>query len=109
MLKIEDVIENLTGYLEARVELIKLDVKDQSVRVGVATLVWGLVGFFGLMALAFLSVAAAIVLGHWLGLAWGFVVVAGFYSLIGLALVASKKRLQKEVEKRAFPQYHPED
>jgi Flp pilus assembly protein TadB len=102
MLNIEEAIENLTGYVEARIELIKLDVKDQSVRVGVATLVWSLVGFFALMALVFLSIALAIVLGYWLGMAWGFVLVAVLYLAVGFALLLSKRWLQKQVELRAF-------
>jgi Putative Actinobacterial Holin-X, holin superfamily III len=111
MLKIEEVVDNVTGYIESRVEVIKLDIKDQATSIGVDTLVWAIVGFFGLMALLFLSMAA----GFWLGrqlesLPLGFVLVAVFYVAVGGALLLSREKLQRAVAKKVFPNYkHPVD
>jgi len=105
MLNINQAVENLTGYIEARVEVIKLDIKDQSTRVGVVIIVWFLVGFFGLMALVFLSIAAALLLGVWLdNLAIGFVLIGGVYVGIAALLLASKNKLVKLVEEQVFLQ-----
>jgi hypothetical protein len=106
MLKIEDVIENVTGYIESRVEIIKLDVKDHATEIGVATLVWSIVGFFGLMTLGLLSIALALYLGHVLAsMPLGFVLVAGLYVIVALVLIAFKSALHRAVEKRVFPTY----
>jgi hypothetical protein len=106
MLKIEDVVDNVTGYVESRIEVIKLDVKDQATEIGTATLVFGLVCFVGLMILGMLSVALALYLGSVLAsFALGFVLVAGLYLLLAIGLLLSKDKLHRAIEKQVFPTY----
>lgn len=106
MVKVEDVVENLTGYVESRIEVIKLDVKNEVTRVSVAAVVWTIVSIFALMVLVCLSIA----LGLWLGrltdsLPLGFVLVALIYVVISTGLIASQESLHKAVSRRVFPNH----
>lgn len=106
MVKVEDVVENLTGYVESRIEVIKLDVKNEVTRISVATVVWMIVSIFALMVLVCLSIA----LGLWLGdltgsQPLGFVLVALVYVVVSAGLLASQESLQKVVARRVFPNH----
>jgi hypothetical protein len=103
---IDDVIENVSGYVEARIEVIKLDIKDQATEVGVSILVGLLVGFIGIMILTCLSLALALYLGQMLAnLPLGFVIVAGIYVVAAFIAMASSAAVQRAVERQVFPHY----
>ncbi len=106
MLKVEDVVENLTGYIESRIEVIKLDLKNEITHAGVNAGVGIIVGIFGLLTLFCLTVA----LGFWLGdvvdsRALGFVLAGAFFLLLSALLLASKAALQRLVARRVFSKY----
>lgn len=106
MVKVEDVVENLTGYVESRIEVIKLDVKNEVTRISVTAVVWTIVSLFALMVLVCLSIALGLWLGHLTGsLPLGFVLVSLVYVIISAGLIASQESLQKAVYKRVFPNH----
>lgn len=85
MLSLERWIENFEGYLDARIELVKYDLREWM--VGVLTKSIFLVGMlvFGMAALICLNFGLAYLIGFWLGaIYWGFFVLALFYGLITL-------------------------
>ena len=106
MVKLEDVVESLTGYIESRIEIVKLDVKNEVSRVSVNVGVGAIVGLFAVLVVFCLTVA----LGLWLGdlvcsRPLGFVLAAVVFILISGILLASKAALQRTVSKRVFPKY----
>jgi|GEM_PF-923370 len=109
MLKVDQFVENIVGYLEARIELAKLDFRKElaGVLAKLIVLTIAIIGATGL----FLSFTMA--LGYWLNVVLdssfaGFFVVAGFYAIvtfIGLSVSNNKKwiaSLQGKIEERIF-------
>jgi hypothetical protein len=91
MLSLERWIENFEGYLDARIELIKFDVKEWM--VGMLTRSFFFLGMlvFGLAALICLNFGLAYLINFWLGTEFsGFLILAGFYFLIALAFYLSR-------------------
>lgn len=90
--KIEALSDDLKVYFNTNIALVKLQALDRISAIG-AVIVAGLI--LGIIFLIFImlgSVSAAIYIGILLGsYALGFIIVAGFYLLVGLVLLASRK------------------
>lgn len=96
--KVDSLLSNISGYLEARVELLKVEVKEdlaKGLARGVSYLV---IAFVFAMMLTFLSVAAALLIGKILGVIGGFAVVAFVYLVIGLILWSKRDKLIAKME-----------
>jgi ABC-type multidrug transport system fused ATPase/permease subunit len=99
-LKLDSLIEHLTGFVETRIELMKVEVKEELVRVLSRTLVFLVIlSVFTLFILLF-SLAVSYKLGETLGNFGGFAIVAGFYLLIGLVVLAFREKIFARVERR---------
>lgn len=93
------LFEDLTTWLELKIQYIILDYKEQAVKkalgIGLeigALALFGIGMFFGLVALA-------LALGTWLNhYAWGFLIVMGLLVLIGLVLGAIGRRARQPKE-----------
>jgi hypothetical protein len=99
--KLENIADRLNAYIDARVELVKLDLKselsDWITRIGVLLVV----SFTALFALVLLSVAAALAIGHWQqSNALGFLCIAGVY--LGILGVIQIKSVQKNLKNAIF-------
>jgi uncharacterized membrane protein YqjE len=97
--KVDSMIENLTGYVETRVELLKIEAKEEVSKQLSNAIVYGSIGFLFALVLLFLSVAIALTIGEHLGNFAGFAIVAGFYLIVGLALLLNREKLIKAIEK----------
>jgi hypothetical protein len=99
-LKLDTLIENLTGYVETKVELIKVEVK-QDIRGAIANAItYLIIAFVFAMVLLLLSIGTAMVLAQRLGNFWGFGIVAAFYLVAGIILFARREPMSKEFEKK---------
>lgn len=103
MLSLERWIENFEGYLDARIELVKYDLREWM--VGVLTKSIFLVGMliFGMAALFCLNFGLAYLIGFWLGAVYaGFLILAAFYGLITLWFFLKKddEKLNARMEAR---------
>lgn len=98
--KVDSLIENLTGYIETRVELLKVEAKEEISKSLSNILVFLLLAFVFALVLIFLSVAIALEIGERLGSFAGFAIVAGFYLLIGVGLLVSRESLTQKLEKK---------
>ena len=100
-LKIDVIIEHLTGLIEARLELAKLEIKEEVAKVGARIIAGVVMAFLLVMIIIFLSLSLA-TLGNSLldSQYWGYFIVTGFYLLILLLLILFKVhvRLQKAIE-----------
>ena len=91
--KVDALLENLSGYVETRVALLKVEVKEEvagGLAKGVAYL---LIAFVLALFVLFVSVAVAVLLSVKLGLFAGFAIVAAFYLITGIILWLSRAKL----------------
>lgn len=98
--KVDSLISNLTGYIETRVELLKVEAKEELSKGLSNVLVYLLLAFVFALVIIFLSVALALKIGERIGGFGGFAVVAGFYLLVGTGLALSRDTLIKKLEKK---------
>lgn len=97
--KVDSLIENLTGYVEARIDLVKVEAKE-GLSKGISSLaVYLIIAFLVSLVIIFLSIACAILVGESLGMVWGFVIVALIYAICAAAVFSKRKSLLASVEK----------
>ncbi|HEY0741162.1 MAG TPA: phage holin family protein [Chryseosolibacter sp.] len=98
--KVDSLISNLTGYVETRVELLKLEAKEEISKQASNAIVYGTVLFLFTLVLVFFSVAIALTIGEHLGNFAGFSIVAGFYLIIGVVVLLNREKLLKSIEQK---------
>jgi len=89
---LERWVENFEGYLDARIELAKYDVKEAL--VGILAKSFFIIGFafFTLLALVCLNFGIAYLLNEAFGNHYaGFLLLSGIYFLIGLIFIVGRK------------------
>lgn len=100
LFKLDALVNNLTGYLEGRIELMKYEMKEDLARglakVSLLMLSAMLFTFF----LIFVSVAIAFKLSESMGTFGGFGIVAAFYLLLLLIIVVFRSGISKNLEKK---------
>jgi hypothetical protein len=83
----DSLIGNLTGYLDTRIDLVRLEIQQKVSAALVGTIHGVTLAILGIFFLIFLSVFAGLALNSALDSDfWGFGIVAGFY-LVLLVLV----------------------
>jgi hypothetical protein len=79
----DSLVGNLTGYLDTRIDLVRLEVQQKLSTIVVSTIHGVTLALLGLLFLLFLSVFAGLALNSALDSSfWGFGIVAGFYLLL---------------------------
>jgi hypothetical protein len=97
---VEKLIENISRYLEARIELIKVDLQQTVAGAIVSAVQLGLIAFTLLFAFIFANLALANFLNSVIGNSFaGYLILAGFYTLLFFIVKASQKPIQARVEK----------
>lgn len=100
LLKLDSLVSNLTGYVETRLELMKLEVKEEIAkalaRISVLIVVISALTLFVL----FFSVSIALLIGEALGYFAGFGIVTGFYFLIFILFLALRGSISLAIEKK---------
>ena len=100
LLKLDGLIDNVTGYVEARIELMKLEIKeDVSKALAKLAMIMVLVFAFSLFVLL-ISMAVAFKIGERAGTFGGFAIVAGFYFALILILVLFRDTISAALEKQ---------
>lgn len=98
-LRLDNLVDNLTGYVETRVELLKIEVREEIVKVvshGLIIAVWVLLA---LLFLIFFSVGLANYISTQYGTTFtGYWFVAGAYALICLIIVLFRKNIGLFIE-----------
>lgn len=100
-LKIDSIIEHLTGIIEARVELAKIEIKEEVSKIGARIIAGVVFAFLAVMIIILLSISVAAWINFMLESGyWGYFIVTGFYLLTLILLIAFKVhiRLQKKIE-----------
>ena len=100
----DSLIGNLTGYLDTRIDLVRLEIQQKASTVFVSTIHGVTLAILALMFVVFLSVFAGLALNSALDSAyWGFGIVAGFYLLLlVLVLVGIDKAAFQNLANKAL-------
>ena len=98
--KIDSLIENLNGLVETRVELVKIELKENFAKGLAQAVAYLLIAFILALFITFLSIAVALVLSAQLGNFAGFSIVGLFYLIAGLILWSSRKKIITKLEHR---------
>lgn len=91
----DSLIGNLKGYLDTRIDLIRLEAQEKAETAFVGAVHGVCIAFFGLFFLIFVNVFIGLLLNAALDSPyWGFGIVAGFYLLLlVIFLVGVDKKL----------------
>ena len=99
--KLDSIVSNLTGYVESRVALVKMEIREEVAAVLSRALIVMVMFLTGFLVLLFLSVGLAEYLNTiWEGDFIGFLIVGSFYALILILMIVFRKNLLKSLEKK---------
>lgn len=98
--KVDSIIENLTGFVETRVELLKIEVKEDLAKGLAKATAWFAIGLIALLFLVFASVGVALLIGERIGTFGGFLVVAGIYLIIATVLYVRREGIMSRLEQK---------
>ncbi|MFC2124394.1 phage holin family protein [Bacteroidota bacterium] len=93
-LKLDKILDNLTGYVETKLELYRIQFKEEVAKaIGVLVLVMVMIAVFGLM-IVFLSLAIANHLNTILDSNFiGFLIIAIVYLIFGVLIIKYREKL----------------
>lgn len=99
-----NIIENLVGYIDTRIDIIRLEVQQKLKAIFVSTIHAVLLGFAAFMVVIFLSIFLGLLLNHLLDSSfWGFGIVALFYIILLVVLVVGlDKKMFEGIADKAF-------
>src|SRR4051812_47933113 len=98
--KVDSLISNLTGYVETRIEILKVEAKEEISKSLSNAILYGSIAFMFVLVIVFLSVAVGITLTAQFGNFAGFGIVAAFYLIVGITLFLSRQKLFAKLEKK---------
>jgi uncharacterized membrane protein YqjE len=93
---------SLTGYLEARMELLKIEIKEDVARGVSKAVVFVVLAFAFCLFIFFISVGAAYWIGESLGVPAGFAIVSVVYLLIAIVLYVKRDEISRKIEKQVL-------
>ena len=92
-------MESLTGYVEARIDLLKIEIKEDIAKVLASALMVLIVVFLALIFLLFLSIGFAHYLNNFFEHKQiGYWIVAGIYGLPCLIFIVFRKSIGHSME-----------
>ncbi len=100
LFKLDNLVSNLTGYVETRMELVKLEVKEDLTKAIAKLSVFVFLAFAFTLFLMFISVAIAFKIGESVGTFGGFAIVAGFYLVTAFVLLFFRDAISASIEKQ---------
>ena len=99
-LKLDNLISNLSGYVETKAELIKIEIREDMSRILSQGIVVITTIFFGLIFLLFFSVGLAQYLNTFFEDSFvGFFLVSAVYLIAFIAFLVFRKTIHKNFEK----------
>jgi uncharacterized membrane protein YqjE len=98
-LKLDHLIDNLTGYVETKVELMKVQIQED-VHKGISqAVVYALIAFVFALVILFASLGLAIALSEVIGALGAYGLIAAIYLIVGIVLFSKRADLMKRVKK----------
>jgi len=96
--KVDSLLSNLSGYVETKVELAKIELKEQLGKGLARAVTWVLLVFFVAIFLLFTSIAAALAIGKSVGIIFGFLIIGSVYLIVSLVLWFNRDRIIRKLE-----------
>jgi uncharacterized membrane protein YqjE len=98
-LRLDNLIDSLSGYVETRLELLKLEVREEIIRVVSYGLMVGVCFLLGLLFLIFFSIGLANYLSDYYGTTFtGYWIVSGAYAVICVIIILVRKNISRFIE-----------
>lgn len=99
-LRIDHLVDNLSGYVEARVELLKIEIREDVAKVLARGMMVIIILLMSLLFLLFFSVGLAHFLNSYFEAAYiGYWIVSGIYGIPCLIFIAFRKQIGQSIEK----------
>ncbi|NJN42291.1 MAG: hypothetical protein HC811_08820 [Flammeovirgaceae bacterium] len=100
-LKVDKLIDHALGYVDDRVKLIKLEIREDVIKTLSSASIYALILFLGLSFLLFLSFGLALYLNQYYTESYpGFLIVSGIYLVLFLILLIFRKPLEIKIRNR---------
>lgn len=97
---VDNFVKNLQGYVESRVELLKIEAKEEVAKGMAYAVLYLCMAFVFALFITFLSIAVALVLATLWGNFAGFSIVGGVWLIVGVILWFSRDALLLKLERR---------
>ena len=100
-LRLDAIIDNLTGLIETRIELAKIEMKEEIAKIGARIIAGVVLSFLLVMIIIFLSFSVATWLNSLLeSTYWGYFIITGFYLVVFVLIIVLKAHiwLQQKIE-----------
>src|SRR5687768_3180151 len=92
--KIEELVGHVNDYINTQIDLAKLTAAEKISSVLAGIIAGAIAAMVFVFFLVFGSLATAYALSAWIGIGYaGFLIVAGFYLLLGIIVWLSRERL----------------
>lgn len=99
-LRIDHLIDNLSGYVEARVELLKIEIREEVAKVLARSMMVIVIILMSLLFLLFFSVGLAHFINSYFEESYaGYWIVSGIYGIPCLIFIAFRKQIGHSIEK----------
>lgn len=96
----DSLVDNVTGYVEARIQLLKIEIKEEVAKGLAKTLVTVVIIAVFTLFVLLISIAAAYKASESFGMFGGFVIVASFYLLLGFIVFLFRNPITEILEKQ---------
>lgn len=96
--KLDGLIDNLTGYVEAKMELLKYEIKEDVAKAASRVALFLVLGAFVTLFVLFISITIALWLSETLGFTAGFAIVAACYLVVASLLILFRKSISHKME-----------
>lgn len=98
---LDKLVNTLTGYVETRIELLKIDVKEGLSIAITKLIVVSLLSLFGFFIVFFVFLGVAALLNEVLDSAyWGYFISAGFFTLALLFVVILREKIADKIRQQ---------
>lgn len=94
----DTLIEHVTGYVETRIELMKVEMQEEVSKVLSKALVFVIITAVLTLFVLLISMALAYKLGEVVGNFGGFAITAGIYLFIGLLTFFFRDQISEKLE-----------
>ncbi len=100
LLRIDKLVDNLSGYVETRVQLLKIEIKEDVAKILSIGIIHGTIILFAFLFLIFFSLGMAEFINLFFENTFeGYLIVASFYLVCFIVFMIFRKAFDKKVEK----------
>jgi uncharacterized membrane protein YqjE len=100
-LKLDSFISNLSGYVESKVELVKLEIREDVARLLSKSIVYGVIILLAFLFLIFFSIGIAQYMNTFFEDSFaGYLIVALVYAITFFLFLLFRKSIYKSFERR---------